>query len=148
MPHVPATLWTIGSLILLVRQEMAAHRLYIIIPRFLALIDELTNRGQLRRYGGHVERVIRDSIYPPPDHGMRPTPPPKQLAEVQQPSYTLLLTTKHLPRVETFHPRGSNGWGYEIRPFLAFPRDEGVFRRGRPTRTSMSLYRGANLYHL
>lgn len=31
------------SLILLVKQEMAAYRLYTIIPRLLALIDELTN---------------------------------------------------------------------------------------------------------
>jgi isoleucyl-tRNA synthetase len=145
MPHVPATLWTIGSLILLVRQEMAAHRLYIIIPRFLALIDELTNRGQLRRYGGHVERVIRDSIYPPPDHGMRPTPPPKQLAEVQQPSYTLLLTTNIYQGLKLFIPEDLMAGDTRSVHFLLFPEmkeyfDEVVQRGHRCPYTVRKLY--------
>lgn len=43
------------SLILLVRQEMAAYRLYTIIPRLLDLIDELTNwyiRFNRKRFKG------------------------------------------------------------------------------------------------
>lgn len=50
-PHAPLSNnvmdhWILArcqSLIRLVKQEMAAYRLYTIIPRLLALIDELTN---------------------------------------------------------------------------------------------------------
>lgn len=62
-PHVPLPnnvmdRWVLArcqSLILLVRQEMAAYRLYTIIPRLLDLIDELTNwyiRFNRKRFKG------------------------------------------------------------------------------------------------
>src|SRR5258708_7062804 len=52
------------SLIELVKQEMAAYRLYTIIPRLLDLIDELTNwyirfnRRRLKGEGGPEETVV------------------------------------------------------------------------------------------
>jgi isoleucyl-tRNA synthetase len=51
------------SLILLVKQEMAAYRLYTIIPRLLALIDELTNwyiRFNRKRLKG--EDGLKDTV--------------------------------------------------------------------------------------
>ncbi|KAJ3840283.1 tRNA synthetases class I-domain-containing protein [Lentinula raphanica] len=62
-PHAPLPnnvmdRWVLArcqSLILLVRQEMAAYRLYTIIPRLLDLIDELTNwyiRFNRKRFKG------------------------------------------------------------------------------------------------
>ena len=46
LPHNIMDRWILArcqSLIKLVREEMAAYRLYTIIPRLLGLIDELTN---------------------------------------------------------------------------------------------------------
>jgi len=70
-PHAPLSNnvmdhWILArcqSLILLVRQEMAAYRLYTIIPRLLALIDELTNwyiRFNRRRLKG--EDGLEDTV--------------------------------------------------------------------------------------
>ena len=70
-PHAPLSNnvmdhWILArcqSLILLVKQEMAAYRLYTIIPRLLALIDELTNwyiRFNRRRLKG--EDGLEDTV--------------------------------------------------------------------------------------
>lgn len=70
-PHAPVSnnvmdRWILArcqSLIKLVREEMAAYRLYTIIPRLLALVDELTNwyiRFNRKRLKG--EDGLQDTI--------------------------------------------------------------------------------------
>lgn len=72
-----------SSLIKLVREEMAAYPLFTIIPRLLALIDELTNwyirfnRKGLKGEGGEgdtivaldVEHPVRSSVHVMSNHG-------------------------------------------------------------------------------
>ncbi|KAJ8093619.1 isoleucine--tRNA ligase [Marasmius tenuissimus] len=82
-PHAPVPQnvmdrWILArcqSLIKLVTEEMAAYRLYTIIPRLLDLVDELTKlvysiqpkeaerRGWGGRHCGSTERPLRDSVY-------------------------------------------------------------------------------------
>ena len=126
------------SLIRLVRQEMAAYRLYTIIPRLLDLIDELTNwyirfnRKRLKGEDGTEDTVVAlntlfEALFTLCRTMVRPSHTYICVASSNSWAVVIVYPFHHRERLsisKTIHTRRSCSGGYAICPFLEFPRSE------------------------
>jgi isoleucyl-tRNA synthetase len=117
------------SLIKLVREEMAVYRLYTIIPRLLALIDELTNwyirfnRKRLKGEDGKEDTIAalntlfetlftlcRTMVRPRGDYWFGSN-------SFFQSSYTPFMTENIYQSLKTLHSRRFERWRHTFCPF-------------------------------
>jgi isoleucyl-tRNA synthetase len=129
------------SLIKLVRQEMAAYRLYTVIPRLLDLVDELTNwyirfnRKRLKGEDGKEDTItalntLFETLFTLCRTMVSAT---KQGFGVSSAMLTAraavvvyaVLDGEHLSIPSFFHSRGPHCWGHPIYSFLKLSRGEG-----------------------
>ncbi|OSD03974.1 isoleucine-tRNA ligase [Trametes coccinea BRFM310] len=137
------------SLIRLVREEMAAYRLYTIIPRLLDLIDELTNwyiRFNRRRLKG--EDGVEDTV------AALNTLFETLLTLCQtMSSYTPFLTESLYQELRRFIPEDPNAGDRRSIHFLPFPEvkeeyfDEEIERKVKRMQTVIELTRNVRERH-
>lgn len=121
------------SLIKLVREEMAAYRLYTIIPRLLDLVDELTNwyirfnRKRLKGEDGKEDTIAAlNTLFEALFTLCRTmvswiTPLLEQTENILQSSYTPFLTENLYQSLKTFIPEDPKAGDVRSVHFLSFP---------------------------